>query len=104
MPTGYPNKPGIFSSTIPKKEYRLKKRMSHERSTLSKIEKKKNRESERNKRKALKAQERGRKEHINKQRPEVQVRMKKSFEESKRLRKHKSIWKRILFWKKKRNQ
>jgi len=79
--------------------YDIKKTEDTRKSNLSRIEKKKNREAERNERKDLKAQEKGRKDHINRQSPAVQERMKKSFEESEKLRKRKTIWERLMFWK-----
>jgi hypothetical protein len=101
LPTTYPNKPGIFPITFPFKQYRLKKKMNHEQTKLSLIEKKTNRIAEKNKHEALKDQEKGRKKHIKKQSPEVQKRMKKSLEESEKLRHRKTIWDRLMFWKKK---
>jgi hypothetical protein len=104
LPTTYPNKPGIFPITIPRKEYRLKKKQNHEQTKLSRIERRTNRKAEKSKREALKGQEEGRKAHIKKQSPEVQKRMKKSFEESEKLRRHKTIWERLMFWKKKESK
>lgn len=100
LPTTYPNKPGLFPITIPFKAYRLKRKQNRESNTLSRIEKKKNKKAAKENRKALKAQERDRKEFINKQSPEVQKRMKKSFEESEKTRHRKTFWERLLFWKK----
>ncbi len=78
--------------------YDVKKTESTKKKNLSRVEKKINRKLEMNKRKELKAQEIGRKEHIKKQNPLVQEKMKKSFEESKKLRKHKTFWDKLLFW------
>ena len=98
-PTTYPNKPGIFPITIPKKEYRLKRNHNYENKKLSRIKRKINRKSERAKRDALKDQEAGRKRHINNQTPKVQERMKRSFEESEKTRKRRTFWDRLMFWK-----
>ena len=100
LPTTYPNKPGIFPITITHKEYRLKRSSSNEPKKLSRVERKANKQAERREREALKAQERGRKKHIKNQNPKVQERMKKSFEESEKTRIHKTIWERLMFWKK----
>lgn len=86
------------------KPYEIKKTEDTKKRPLSRIEKKKNRESERNKRKTLQEQENGRKEHIKKQSPIVQERMKKSLEESEKLRRHKTFWEKLLFWKKDKNK
>ena len=100
LPTTYPNKPGLFPITIPKKEYRMKRRFIK----LNSIERKLNRKSERAKRDALKAQAAGRVRHISQQAPNVQERMKKSFEESERTRKRKTFWERLMFWKRSYNK
>jgi hypothetical protein len=104
LPTTYPNKPGIFPIIITHKEYRLKKRSSNDQTQRSRIERKKNRQAKRNKREELKSQEKERKEHINRQAPNVQERMKKSFEESETIRGHKTSWERLMFWKKTKNK
>ena len=98
-PTSYPDKPGIFPITFPKKEYRFRRNHNYENKKLNRIEKKINRKSERAKRDALKSQEEGRKQHINRQAPKVQERMKKSLEQSEKTRTRKSFWERLLFWK-----
>ena len=100
LPTTYPNKPGIFPITITHKEYRLKRSSSNGQKKLSRIERKANKRAEQSKREALKDQERGREKHFKNQNPKVQERMKKSFEESERTRIHKTIWERLMFWKK----
>ncbi len=100
LPTTYPNKPGIFPITITHKEYRLKRSSSNEPKKLSRVERKANKQAEQSKREALKDQERGREKHIKNQNPKVQERMKKSFEESEKTRRHKTIWGKLMFWKK----
>jgi len=80
--------------------YDVKKTESTKKKKLSRVEKKINKKLERNKRKELETQEIGRKEHIKKQSPKVQERMKKSLEESNKLRRHKTFWEKLLFWKK----
>jgi hypothetical protein len=97
-PTNYPIKPGFFPIVQPFKEYRLDRNYRYDKSLLSKTDKKKRRLDRRNKQIVLKEQEKGRKEHLKKQSPEVQERMKKSFEESEKTRGRKTLWERLKSW------
>lgn len=92
LPTTYPNKPG-FSYTRTYKEYRLRRTNINSCSN-----KKKDKNIEKAKRDELRYQEEGRKKHVRNQTPDVQKRMKESFEKSERLRKKETIWDKIFFW------
>jgi hypothetical protein len=93
------NRVDQYSASKQFKPYHIGKPESTQKKRLNRIERKQNRKAQKAKRQALKAQEQGRKEHINKQKPDVQVRMKRSFEESEKTRKHKTFWERLMFWK-----
>ena len=102
-PTNYPYKPGLFPITIPFKEYRLKRVPIDKQKETNRAERRIKRKAIKNKRDELNSQKIARKKHISQQTPKVQERMKKSFIESEKTRKRKTLWERILLWKKKKN-
>lgn len=94
------SKPGFSLARI-FKENRIKRQRNRESKRLTQLEKKKNSDSEKAKKEALKAQERGRQRHFENQTPDVQKRMKESRAESDKLKRKKTFWQRLLFWKNK---
>jgi len=98
FPIFHRNRIEQYSSSKQFQPYNISKSETPKKKTLNRIERKQNRKAERAKHQSLRAQEKGRKEHIKKQTPKVQARMKKSFEESEKTRKRESFLQRIKSW------
>jgi hypothetical protein len=97
LPTSYPNKPGFFPITTTFKEYRLHRKPVTS-CTPSRIDNKKNDDSEKAKKELLNYQKKGREEHIKRQTHDVKKRMKESLAESEKLRKRKTFWDKVMIW------
>lgn len=97
LPISYPNKPGFFPITRTFKEYRLHRKPVTS-CTSRKLDKKENKEAEKARKDALNNQKKGREEHIKRQTPDVQKRMKESLIESEKLRKRKTVCDKVMIW------